>query len=81
MESPFLEDDKKMSEILAGKIVSEIKHIDNDCCIQITFSDNCYIILDVIGNQPNKCNKPYSPLLMIYDENDDHILWFDDIDS
>ena len=76
MVSPFLEDDKKMSVVLAGKTVSEIKHIDNDCCIQITFSDNSYIVVDVEHSSPGSRHK-FSPWFRLYDENDDHILWFD----
>ena len=33
---------KNLSKLTSDKVIQEIKHIDDDACIQITFSDNSY---------------------------------------
>ena len=46
MVSPFESTDRIISNLTAGKVVNKIKHIDDDGCIQITFSDGSCIVLE-----------------------------------
>jgi len=46
MSSPFEYMDKTLSKLTLNKIVKEIKHIDEDACIQISFTDNSNIVID-----------------------------------
>ena len=48
MKSSFLESDINLSKIISGKIIKKVEHIDNDACIQITFSDkSCIVVVGV----------------------------------
>lgn len=65
MSSPMLELDEKLSSLVEGKVIKEIRHIDNDLCVKILFSDGEYLIIDTMKINVEHV-RPYMPILSHY---------------
>lgn len=64
MISSFLEWDKTLTDLVSGKKMLDIKHIDADLCMQITFTDKSFIIVEAVPAGDGK----FMPLFHLCDE-------------
>lgn len=71
MRSSFLESDNNLSKIINGKIVKKVEHIDKDACIQITFSDESYVVVEGVPDKEFKA----VPLFHYYDVSGEPIVY------
>lgn len=69
MSSSFLEWDKILTDLVKYKRVLDIKHIDDDLCMQITFMDGSFIIVEAVPAGDGK----FMPLFHLRDEMDNPI--------
>jgi len=69
----FSKADENLSKLVRDKTVKDIKHTDKEACIQITFSDKSYIVVEAMPAK--RARSGAIPLFHYYDVDGQVILY------
>ena len=72
-KTPFEKMFGELTGLVLGKKVIDIKPIDNDLCVKITFEDDSYIVIDTM-----KTGETSMPVLQYYDIFGDPIFLYEE---